>query len=190
MRYILASASQRRQELLERLGISFEIQVSHFDEDQVPFEGDVQKYVETLAFQKANSIRTSSTKDAVIIGSDTVVYAKGTLLGKPTSYEDAFSMMSLLAGNHHEVYSGVALLLPGEKGVKQFSVCTSVYFSAMSHEEIHGYLQKNEWQDKAGAYGIQGAASLFIQGIHGDYYNVMGLPIQALYAELKDLQML
>lgn len=185
MHFVLASASLRRQELLQRINIPYEIIVSDFDEDSVPFEGDPESYVKKLAEEKANSVSKALSTDVVVIGADTVVYADGQILGKPKSRENAKRMMKLLQGTSHYVYSGVALIHPARNLNTTFSVVTTVSFSEMDDQEIDLYLTRDEWQDKAGAYGIQGAAGIYIREIHGDYYNVMGLPLQELYAHLR-----
>lgn len=95
-------------------------------------------------------------------------------------------MMKMLQGTDHYVYSGVALIHPARNLKTAFSVVTTVSFSKMDDNEIEFYLTRDEWQDKAGAYGIQGAAGIYIRGIHGDYYNVMGLPLQELYTRLRE----
>lgn len=190
MNFILASGSLRRQELIRRMGIDFQVIVSEFDEDTVPYEGDPETYVKILASEKAKNILSEETSNSFILGADTVVCAEGEILGKPTDREEAFLMMKMLQDNTHEVYSGLALIHE-EKGILDtVSRKTSVRFCSMSDEEIHAYLDQNEWQDKAGAYGIQGAAGLFIEGIEGDYYNVMGLPLNTLYHMLRKHQII
>lgn len=186
MRFVLASASARRQELLQRMNIPYEIIVSDFDEDSVSFEGNPSDYVKELAMEKANSVSETLSGDSLIIGADTIVYANGQILGKPKNRQDAKRMMKLLQGTDHYVYSGVALIHPSRNLKTAFSVVTTVSFSKMDDNEIEFYLTRDEWQDKAGAYGIQGAAGIYIRGIHGDYYNVMGLPLQELYTRLRE----
>lgn len=186
MRFVLASASARRQELLQRMNIPYEIIVSDFDEDSVSFEGNPSDYVKELAMEKANSVSETLSGDSLIIGADTIVYANGQILGKPKNRQDAKRMMKLLQGTDHYVYSGVALIHPARNLKTAFSVVTTVSFSKMDDNEIEFYLTRDEWQDKAGAYGIQGAAGIYIRGIHGDYYNVMGLPLQELYTRLRE----
>lgn len=186
MRFVLASASARRQELLQRMNIPYEIIVSDFDEDSVSFEGNPSDYVKELAMEKANSVSETLSGDSLVIGADTIVYANSQILGKPKNRQDAKRMMKLLQGTDHYVYSGVALIHPARNLKTAFSVVTTVSFSKMDDNEIEFYLTRDEWQDKAGAYGIQGAAGIYIRGIHGDYYNVMGLPLQELYTRLRE----
>jgi len=185
VRFVLASASARRQELLQRMNIPYEIIVSDFDEDSVSFEGNPSDYVKELAMEKANSVSETLSGDSLVIGADTIVYANGQILGKPKNRQDAKRMMKMLQGTDHYVYSGVALIHPARNLKTAFSVVTTVSFSKMDDNEIEFYLTRDEWQDKAGAYGIQGAAGIYIRGIHGDYYNVMGLPLQELYTRLR-----
>lgn len=186
MRFVLASASARRQELLQRMNIPYEIIVSDFNEDSVSFEGNPSDYVKELAMEKANSVSETLSGDSLVIGADTIVYANSQILGKPKNRQDAKRMMKLLQGTDHYVYSGVALIHPARNLKTAFSVVTTVSFSKMDDNEIEFYLTRDEWQDKAGAYGIQGAAGIYIRGIHGDYYNVMGLPLQELYTRLRE----
>lgn len=190
MNFILASGSLRRQELIRRMGIDYQVIVSDFDEEKVPYDGDPESYVKILAAEKAKNILSKETSNSFILGADTIVCAQGKILGKPTDREDAFSMMKLLENSTHEVFSGLALIHERKGIVETVARKTSVQFSSMSDEEIHAYLDKNEWKDKAGAYGIQGAAGLFIEGIEGDYYNVMGLPLNTLYHMLRKHQII
>lgn len=185
MEFILASGSLRRQELLQRLGMEYQISVSEFDENSVPYDGDPEIYVKILALEKARSILDKNTESAYILGADTVVCVDGRILGKPVDRSDAFSMIRSLQARSHEVYSGIALINETSGICETESVRTSVRFSPMTDAEIEIYLDKGEWHDKAGAYGIQGSAGLFIEGIEGDYYNVMGLPLNTLYKMLR-----
>lgn len=185
MHFVLASASLRRQELLQRINIPYEIVVSDFNEDSISFDGDPENYVKKLAEEKANSVSVRLSEDSIVIGADTIVFADGLILGKPKNQEDARRMIKLLQGRSHSVFSGVAIIHPERNLKTSFSVETSVLFSSMDDQEIEHYLTRNEWQDKAGAYGIQGAAGIYIREIHGDYYNVMGLPLQELYKHLR-----
>lgn len=186
MRFILASASLRRQELLRKVVSEYEIMVSSFDESLVPFDGDEETYVKTLARKKAESI-LSSVDEAYVLGSDTIVSIDGRIFGKPESRDDAFAMMRTLSGRSHKVYSGIALLSNGGHAVDTaLAVQTEVTFMELSDTEIDTYLDTMDWVDKAGGYGIQGHSGKYIEGIRGDYYNVMGLPLNALYKLLKE----
>lgn len=186
MRFILASASIRRQELLRNVVSDYEIMVSSFDESLVPYDGDEEAYVMTLARKKAESILTT-VDEAYVLGSDTIVSIDGRIFGKPESRADAYAMIRTLSGRSHKVYSGVALLSNGRHAVDTaLAVQTEVTFMALSETEIESYLDTMDWVDKAGGYGIQGHSGKFIEGIRGDYYNVMGLPLNALYKLLKE----
>ena len=182
---ILASASPRRRELLTQAGFAFEIKVS--DVEETVTEKEPEKIVEELAERKADAAAASEA-DALIIGADTIVAVDGKILGKPHSREEAFAMLSLLQGRTHQVYTGVALVskAAGEEKRKIFSEKTDVVMYPMTEREIWEYIDTGEPMDKAGAYGIQGRAAVYIQKIDGDYNNVVGLPIARLYQELKE----
>ena len=185
MDFILASASPRRQELLLRILPEFKIKVSDFNEDLIKYDGDPKSYVKRLALEKAKAISHSFSKDTYILGADTVVYFQGEILEKPKGRHDAYHMIKSMQGNTHQVYSGIALI-QGENSIKEtLAIETEVLFAPMDEREIQTYLDTDEWRDKAGGYGIQGFAARYITGIHGDYYNVMGLPLQELYKVLK-----
>lgn len=184
MNIILASASPRRRELLERMGIvDFQIIVSDADEsleDGLP----PAEQVERLSRLKADAVAAEvSDPDAVIIAADTVVALDGMILGKPADEEDAFRMLSALSGVCHHVYTGVTVI-QGDKTLTRHEA-TSVVFRSLEPEEVELYISTGECMDKAGAYGIQGYGALLVEGINGDYYNVMGLPVVCLAEMLK-----
>lgn len=187
MEIILASASSRRQELLVRLIENFKIVVSDFDEDSVKFEGDCGSYVMRLSEGKALNVGSKIMGDAIIIGCDTSVAIKDKILGKPKDEEEAFSMLKLLSGNIHQVYSGITVLNKATGKVKRDFVCTDVKFDDLLDEQIIKYIEKGEYKDKAGAYGIQGYGGIFVEEIHGCYYNVVGLPLNKLSNILKEM---
>lgn len=143
-------------------------------------------YVMELAMLKARAAARKLPGDVLVIGADTVVY-KNDILGKPTDRKDAFNMIRYLQGREHEVYTGVALFSRDEDIYKTGYERTIVKMKKMSDHEIEWYLDRNEYMDKAGAYGIQGAASIFIEYIHGCYFNVVGLPVSKLYDMLKEI---
>ena len=154
--------------------------------------------VEELSLQKAKEVaerilagREESVTDfSVVIGADTVVAADHKILGKPADHEDARKMITMLQGNIHQVYTGVTLIVKDEKGnirTRTFNECTDVDVCEMSDEEVEEYISTKEPYDKAGAYGIQGSFGVYIRGIRGCYYNVVGLPISRLCHELKDM---
>lgn len=198
MRIILASASPRRRELLEQIGLKFEIKVSSAEEKaSASSPGEL---VEKLSLQKAEAVLAQTQEDGeavLVIGADTVVAKDGKVLGKPVDEEDAARMLRLLAGQSHQVYTGVTLLYRPPKGKRQedraggverktFHETTEVYVSPMTESEIAGYVASKDPMDKAGAYGIQGFFARYVQGIRGDYNNVVGLPVGRLYREAKE----
>ena len=194
MKLILASASERRQELLKRITKDFCIMVSNFNEDEVLYRGECDKYVKEIAKGKAQAVVSKvmaefscSHEEIIIIGCDTIVSCNGKILGKPKSEKEAFEMLSLLSGRTHEVFSGIALIQPKLGIIKNESLCTKVKFSTLSDEEIIQYIKTKEPMGKAGAYGIQGYGGVFVEEIHGCYYNVMGLPLNKLNFMLKGM---
>lgn len=183
---ILASKSPRRSELLERLNLEFEIIVSQIDEESFektsPYE-----FVEKLAYEKANSVDKLTDTDALVIGCDTVVVLDDEIIGKPKDEDMAYDYLKRLSGNKHLVYSGIAII-DGKMDKTYIShEVTEVYMKELSDEEITAYVKTGEPLDKAGAYGIQGVGSIFIEKIVGDYYNVMGLPLNKFYKGLNEL---
>ena len=186
MKLILASASPRRKELLGKIGLEFEIIPAKGEElvtKRLPWE-----VVEELSLQKAKEIADMQTGECIVIGSDTIVAKGNEIMGKPRDEEEAFRMLSEIAGDVHQVYTGVTLIRTGvnPKAVT-FAEKTDVHLYPMSHEEIEAYIATKDPLDKAGAYGIQGDFAIHVKGIEGDYYNVVGLPIGKVYQELKQL---
>lgn len=210
---VLASASPRRRELLEQIGIPFQVMVSEVEEKvttDVPHQ-----VVEQLSLQKAEAVaeklctekieNADLTTQKVIIGADTIVSCDGEILGKPKDAEDAFRMLKMLQGRSHEVYTGVtfvyvsaepsdclhsqpeALKQTSIRRIKTFHEATVVEFYPMTDDEIYAYIETKDPMDKAGAYGIQGFCARYIKGITGDYNNVVGLPVGRLYQELQCL---
>lgn len=188
MKIILASASERRQELLHRLVDDFEIEVSSFDESTVPFEGDIDKYVKAVALGKAVDIRSRINEDALIISADTIVTQENIILGKPKDKQDAFEMLKCLQGKSHFVYSGIVVINTKTDVTKAESLSTKVTFSKISDKEILEYIETGEPLDKAGSYGIQGKGGVFVEGIEGCYYNVVGLPLNKLKSMLDEVK--
>ncbi len=197
---ILASASPRRRELLEQIGLTFEVCPAKGEEiitKSAPEEA-VQELARAKAREVASMVRQYGVRhgelvtpqDMIVIGADTVVAADGQILGKPGDEEDAFRMLSMLSGRSHAVYTGVALVFldqSGRAGEHVFYERTIVSMREMSEKEIRRYIATGEPMDKAGAYGIQGKCAIYIDKIDGDYNNVVGLPVAALYRELKKL---
>lgn len=182
MKYILASASPRRKELLLRTGLTFTVIPSDIEEtvpDSAP--GDA---VMSLAQQKALDVyKHHANPDDIVIGADTVVVYQDEILGKPVDEQDALDMLSMLADRTHQVYTGVSII--SNSRINTFYECTDVTFYPIFREDLLHYIATGDPMDKAGAYGIQGDFSIHIKSIHGDYNNVVGLPIGRLYQELK-----
>lgn len=184
MEIILASQSPRRKEILSLLEIPFKIMVS--DADETVEEGLPPYFIaESLSLKKAAAVAKNIDADAIVIGADTIVVADGKILGKPKDAEDASLMLSALSGKWHEVISGVTVIHTTSAKSESFYVATKVKFCELSPEEIADYVATGDSCDKAGAYGIQGVASKFVEEIHGDYFNVVGLPLSKLYQVLK-----
>lgn len=187
---ILASASPRRTELLKQAGIAHIIMPATCDEQTSATQPE--QYVMELAERKAADVLACYVKDhlgesVIVIGSDTVVSVDGKILGKPKTEEEAFTMLSSLQNHTHQVYTGVAVLenKNGKETKKVFCEQSNVEVYPMTKEEILSYIKTGDCMDKAGAYGVQGHFAIYIKGIHGDYNNIVGLPIARLYQELK-----
>lgn len=186
MKTILASNSPRRKELLSQIGVSFEIIPSKFEEQFV--ELHPARLVEHFAYMKAADVAAAVKDEALVIGSDTIVCLdEGTALpmGKPKSREDAFDMLKKLSGKQHLVMSGLSIIntVTGES-ITSHEV-TKVKMKELEDSEIEAYISTGEPMDKAGAYAIQGLGSLFVEGIEGDYSNVVGLPLFRLGKMLR-----
>ncbi|MEW5822400.1 MAG: Maf family protein [Cyanobacteriota bacterium] len=182
---VLASASPRRKELLEKLGLSFKIIPSDIDETIENNELTPDEIVRLLALKKAEDIAKKLDYPAIVIGSDTTVTIDNMILGKPEDDNDAHRMLSILSGRSHSVISGIAIIDRELKRTYVDSVSSRVIFKELSDEEIINYIKTGEPMDKAGAYAIQGYASTFITGINGCYNNIVGLPIYKLSEALK-----
>lgn len=190
MKIYLASASPRRKDLLKQVGISFRVMPSTVEEKITKEKPD--EVVEELSYQKAvdvcGRLMAEKQEDFVVIGADTVVSAWGKILGKPADKEDAVRMLKDLQGVSHQVYTGVTIAWKNKDispMYATFSECTDVTMYSMTEEEIRQYVDSGEPMDKAGAYAIQGLCAAHIQGICGDYNNVVGLPVGRLCQELK-----
>ena len=186
MKLILASASPRRKELLGKIGMEFDLIPAKGEEiitQTLPWE-----VVKELSFQKAKEIADLQTEDCIVIGSDTIVAKGKKIMGKPKDEEDAFAMLSEIAGDVHQVYTGVTLIRTGSvPKTITFAEKTDVFLYPMAEKEIRAYIETGDCMDKAGAYGIQGDFAIHVKGIEGDYYNVVGLPIGKVYQELKQM---
>ena len=177
---ILASASPRRKEILELADLKFDIMPSNAQE--ITTKTAPNEVVMELASIKAKDIYEKSEKQSMIVGADTVVAYQGQILGKPTDEADAKRMLRMLSGQTHEVYTGVCVI--EDEQIKTFYEETKVTFYEISDEQIDRYIKTGEPMDKAGSYGIQGKAAVFIKGIEGDYYNVVGFPIARFLQEI------
>ena len=177
---ILASASPRRKEILELADLEFDVMPS--DAQEITTKTAPNEVVMELASIKAKDIYKKSEKQSMIVGADTVVAYQGQILGKPTDEADAKRMLTMLSGQTHEVYTGVCVIEDGK--TKTFYEETKVTFYEISEEQIDHYIKTGEPMDKAGSYGIQGKAAVFIKGIEGDYYNVVGFPIARFLQEI------
>ena len=171
---ILASASPRRHELLTAAGLPHTVLTADTDES-LPNGILPHEAVEMLSLKKARAVLPLAPDGAIILAADTVVALDGAILGKPKDEADAKRMLESLSGREHHVYTGVTLLC-GDHAVTAHAK-TAVHMRKIAEEEISAYIATGEPMDKAGAYGIQGRASLFVTGIEGDYANVVGLPL-------------
>lgn len=184
MKYILASASPRRKELLARTGLAFTVIPSHIPE--IITQSEPSDIVMELASQKAMDVwKHHADMDDVVIGADTIVVYQDEILGKPADESEALDMLSMLADRTHQVYTGVSII----QGtlIKTFYECTQVTLYPIYREDLLRYIATGDPLDKAGAYGIQGDFSIHVKSIQGDYSNVVGLPIGRLYQELKNI---
>lgn len=183
MNLILASASPRRRELLDKFSIPFIIDPAA-GEETPPAGADAAETVKALSAAKAMEV-AARHPGCIVIGADTVVEAGGLILGKPADEADAFRMLRALSGQEHRVFTGVTVT-DGEAVLSQAEM-TRVFFREMSDREIRAYIATGESMDKAGAYGYQGFASLFVERIDGDFFNVVGLPLCRLGQMLETL---
>ena len=182
---VLASGSPRRAEILERAGWPHEIIVAGIDETVLPNE-EPAVYVQRLARSKAEAV-ASRLSEGVVLGADTTVVVANQILGQPVDDADARRMLRLLNAKWHDVLTGVAVVRVGGETRVGYQT-TRVRFAEMSEKEIDWYIATREPFGKAGAYGIQGKAALFIEEIEGDYFNIMGLPIRLVYELAADLR--
>lgn len=183
-RIILASGSPRRKELLEQIGMEFEVIPSGAEE--VITKNLPAEVVEELSLQKAEEV-AARVEEGIIIGSDTVVCQNSQIMGKPADRRHAREMLRQLQGNTHSVFTGVTVLIKDGETLRRhtFSCETRVHVYPMTEQEIEKYLDTGEPMDKAGAYGIQGKFAAWVKSIEGDYNNVVGLPVSALWQVLK-----
>ncbi|MGQ9524503.1 MAG: Maf family protein [Armatimonadota bacterium] len=186
-RIVLASESVRRRELMELMGLEFEVCPSGLDEDSAEFRGDAAGYVRELARAKARAV-ADRVRNGLVVGADTAVVVDDEVLGKPKDRDDAVRMLRLLVGRAHKVFSGIAVLDICDGVVRAECVDhveTEVRMRAVGDDVIRSYVDSGEPMDKAGAYAIQGLGSVLVEGIVGDYYNVVGLPVCRLSMMLE-----
>ncbi len=184
MELILASASPRRRELLGYFGLPFQV-IPAAGPEVPPAQADADKTVFSLSLQKAVQV-AESYPDALVIGADTVVEIDGVILGKPHDEADAKRMLRLLSGREHRVYTGVSLVRRSASYSSTRTAMTRVFFREMTDAEIGAYVATGEPMDKAGAYGYQGRAGMYVERIEGDFFNVVGLPLCLLGEMLSE----
>lgn len=180
MLYILASQSPRREELLKNIGINPKIIPADIDESAVKTDNPKEMVVQLAMLKALHVAKGYAGRDYICIGADTCVYIDGKILGKPKNEDDARQMLSALSGRAHSVFTGYAAIKCLSMETAASFEQTKVTFKELSQEEIDAYVKSGEPMDKAGAYGIQELGSLLIEGIEGDYFNVVGLPVCAL----------
>lgn len=173
MRFVLASGSPRRKELLSAAGFEYEVHPADIDET-VDLSTPTEAVAETLARKKAESV-LKEYPDAVVLGSDTIVVLDGEILGKPHGKDQAAEMLKALSGREHQVYTGLCVC--SREKTLSLTSRTDVYFHELSDRLIDAYVATGEPMDKAGAYGAQGLGSMLVDRIDGDFFTVMGLPI-------------
>lgn len=185
MHVVLASASPRRKELMEMLGIENLKILPAREEERPPRGASPEETVIALASAKAREVAGLCQAEDVIVAADTLVWVDGRIFGKPYSQAEAAAMLRTLSGREHRVFTGLCVL----KGAQAMSACeeSRVRFRTLTEEEIAAYIATGEPMDKAGAYGIQGRGALFVERIEGDFFNVMGLPLCRLGQMLKKL---
>ncbi|HEV3332727.1 MAG TPA: Maf family protein [Bryobacteraceae bacterium] len=182
---VLASQSPRRAEILRQAGLPFTVRIAQVDETPLPEEAP-DHYVRRLA--EAKALGVEAAPEEIVLGADTTVVVGGEMLAKPVDVPDARRMLEALSGRRHEVFTGICL----RRGTALIQNCakTQVWFAPLTPLEIEDYVASGEPMDKAGAYGIQGLASKFIERIEGCYFNVMGLPVALVYRHLSALEAL
>ena len=181
---ILASASPRRKELLEKIGLRFEVEPSNCEEDM--HSGlEPHELARKISLEKANAV-ASKHKNALVIAADTFVALGDQILGKPHTKTEARKMLETISGRPHSVITGFSIIDTGRNKTLSKSVETKIYIRKLTPAEIDAYVKSKEPLDKAGAYAIQGLGGAIVERIEGDYFNVMGLPLNALTEALKD----
>ncbi len=183
---VLASNSPRRKELLAGLDVDYEVRIVPGIDESYPDTLSGEEIPQYISRKKAEAYERTMSRDELVITADTIVWSEGQVLGKPHSEAEACRMLGMLSGRTHEVITGVTLMTAGEK--RTFAVVSEVTFDNLSEEEIRYYVDRYRPMDKAGAYGIQEwIGYVGVSSLRGSYFNVMGLPVQRLYKELKTL---
>ncbi len=186
IRIILASKSPRRREFLERLGLKFEIIPAENPEDMSEYK-NIKKLSKSLGEQKAQEVFDKTKGNRLVIGSDSMVYVKGKLFGKPKTEEEGRQMLKALSGNWHKVLTSLCVLIEKDGVTKKYSqvFVVKVKFMKLTDSMITSYLQTGDYKDKAGSYGVQSVSSKFIEKVNGDYASIVGLPYCKLYQILN-----
>lgn len=181
---ILASKSPRRKEILENMG--FKLKIHSEDIEEISDKSSVEEKIKDIAFKKTEAVANIFPKEYVV-GADTIVEIDGEIIGKPKNKEEAFKILERLSGRCHNVVTGFSFINK-EKGIeiKEYAI-TKVYFNLLTKEMIEWYISSGEPMDKAGAYGIQGKGAAFVEKIEGDFFTVMGFPVERFIKELGKL---
>jgi len=185
MELILASQSQRRRELFQLIGLDFSVIVSDADED-IPLTTPGE-FVEQLALRKAEAVKRGR-RNCCVVGADTIVWLDEKVIGKPRDREDAYRILRTLSGRTHTVYTGVAVLT--DESIQLCHDTTQVTFEELSDHDIWAYIDSGEPMDKAGAYGIQGLAAVFVKRVEGCYFTIIGMPMHKLHKMLSQVGVL
>ena len=181
---ILASASPRRKELLGKIGLKFEVEPSHYEED-ISSKLEPHELAKALSLEKAKVVARNH-QNTLVIAADTFIVFKGKILGKPQTETEAKKMLETINGKAHSVITGFTVIDTENNQALSKSVETRVYIRRLTPDEIDAYVKSKEPLDKAGAYAIQGLGSVIVDKIEGDYFNVIGLPLSALVESLKE----
>jgi len=181
---ILASASPRRKELLEKIGLRFKVEPSNYEED-MHSELEPHEFARKISLEKAEAV-AGKHRNAIVIAADTFIVFDGKILGKPHTENEARKMLEIINGTSHSVITGFSIIDTDKNKTLSKSVETRIYIRKLTLAEIDAYVKSKEPLDKAGAYAIQGLGALIVEKIEGDYFNVIGLPLSALAEALKE----
>lgn len=185
-KFILASSSPRRIEILNNLKLEFDVIPSNYDE-KMENNFPAEETACFLARNKAIDVYNSLESKKLVVAADTIVYCEGMILGKPKNHDDAYKMLKLLSGKKHKVITGMCIINKSLDSIYEKAEETIVEFKKLGEDEIINYINTNEPFDKAGAYGIQGLGGLFVKRIEGCYFNVMGFPVHRFYIMMRDI---